>query len=219
MFVKDHMASPVITVTPDTPFQDALKILRDKGFRRLPVVGKDGKLVGIVSERDLLYASPSPASTLSVWEMNYLLSKITVEKVMTANVITTTPNATLESAAYTLTIHKFGGLPVVDDNGVPVGIITETDIFKALVEIFGGGQTGLRLTMHVPNGKGVLARLAQAVFEHNGNIISVGSFEVDKPNTTGIVLKVAGVDEDALINAVESLGDHVIDARICEGTE
>jgi len=218
MFVSDHMASPVITVTPDTPFQDALKILRDKGFRRLPVIGENGKLVGIVSERDLLYASPSPASTLSVWEMNYLLSKITVEKVMTHNVITTTSNATLESAAYTLTIHKFGGLPVVDD-GKLVGIITETDIFKALVEIFGGGQTGLRLTMHIPNGKGVLAKLTQAVFEHNGNIISVGTFEVEKPDTTGIVLKVAGVDEESLINAVESLGDHVVDARICEVTQ
>lgn len=219
MLVRDHMVSPVITVTPDTPFQDALKLMRDKGFRRLPVVNKSGKVVGIVSERDLLYASPSPASTLSIWEMNYLLSKITVEKVMTKNVITVSPDAPIERAAYTLTIHKFGGLPVVDDNGKLVGIITETDIFKALVEIFGGGQTGLRLTMHIPNGKGVLAKLAQAVFEHNGNIISVGTFEVEKPDTTGIVMKVAGVDEDALIKAVESLGDHVVDARICEAAQ
>ncbi len=95
MFVRGHMSAPPVTVTPDVPFQDALKLMRDNKFRRLPVVDRFGKLVGIVSERDLLYASPSPASTLSVWEMNYLLSKITVEKVMTKNVITTTPDATI----------------------------------------------------------------------------------------------------------------------------
>ncbi len=219
MFVRDNMSSPPITITPNEPFQDALKLMRDHHFRRLPVVDKYGKLVGIVSERDLLYASPSPATTLSVWEMNYLLSKITVEKVMTANVITTTPDTPLEHAAYILAQQKFGGLPVVDDEDHPVGIITETDIFRALVELFGGGETGLRLTLHVPGNKGVLAKLAAAIFEQNGNIISVGTFTIDDPAQKGIVLKVTGVEERHLIDVLESLGDHVIDARIDAGTE
>ncbi len=219
MFVRDNMSSPPVTVTPDVPFQEALKIMRDNNFRRLPVIDKNGKLVGIISERDLLYASPSPASTLSVWEMNYLLSKITVEKVMTKNVVTTTPDTPLERAAYTLAQHKFGGLPVVDEENRPIGIITETDIFRALVEMFGGGETGLRLTLHVPGNKGVLAKIATAVFEQNGNIISVGTFDIDDPNKKGIVLKVTGVEEQQLIEVLESLGDHVIDARVCTGTE
>ena len=219
MFVRDNMSSPPLTITPDVPFQEALKIMRDNHFRRLPVVDKNGKLVGIVSERDLLYASPSPASTLSVWEMNYLLSKITVEKVMTRDVVTTTPDTPLERAAYQLAQHKFGGLPVVDEDNHPIGIITETDIFKALVEMFGGGETGLRLTLHVPGNKGVLAKIATAVFEQNGNIISVGTFDVDDPGQKGIVLKVTGVEEKQLIDVLESLGDHVVDARVCSGTE
>lgn len=217
MFVRDHMSAPPVTVTPDVPFQDALKLMRDNKFRRLPVVDKFGKLVGIVSERDLLYASPSPASTLSVWEMNYLLSKITVEKVMTQNVITTFPDTTIEMAAQILADHKFGGLPVIDDNDVPVGIITETDIFKSLVELFGAQETGLRLTLEVPGNKGVLAKIATAVWEQNGNIISVGTFDIDKPGLKGIVLKVAGVEEHQLIDVLESLGDHVVDARVCTG--
>ena len=219
MFVRDNMSSPPVTVTPDVPFQEALKIMRDNNFRRLPVVDKHGKLVGIVSERDLLYASPSPASTLSVWEMNYLLSKITVEKVMTDTVITTTADTPLEHAAYILAQEKFGGLPVVDDEDHPIGIITETDIFKALVELFGGGETGLRLTLHVPGNKGVLAKIATAVFEQNGNIISVGTFDIDDPAQKGIVMKVAGVDEKQLIDVLESLGDHVVDARVCTATD
>ena len=76
MFVGDHMSAPVVTVKPDLPFQEALKLMREKHFRRLPVVDKKDKLIGIVSERDLLYASPSPASSLSVWEINYLLSRL-----------------------------------------------------------------------------------------------------------------------------------------------
>ncbi len=219
MFVRDNMSSPVVTITPDVPFQDALKLMRDNDFRRLPVVDKFGKLIGIVSERDLLYASPSPASTLSVWEMNYLLSKITVEKVMTINVVTTTPDTPLERAAYVLAKEKFGGLPVVDDEDHPIGIITETDIFRAMVEMLGGGETGLRLTLHVPGNKGVLAKIATAVFEQNGNIISVGTFDIDDPTQKGIVLKVTGVEERQLIDVLESLGDHVVDARVCSGTD
>ncbi len=219
MLVRDKMTSPPMTVTPDVPFQEALKLMRDHDFRRLPVVDKFGKLAGIVSERDLLYASPSPASTLSVWEMNYLLSKITVEKVMTTNVITTTADTPLEHAAYILAQHKFGGLPVVDDEDHPIGIITETDIFRALVEMFGGGEIGLRLTLHVPGNKGVLAKLATAVFEQNGNIISVGTFNIDDPNQKGIVLKVTGVEEQQLIEVLEALGDHVVDARVCTSTD
>jgi len=129
MFVHHRMSSPPVTITPDTPFQDALKLMRDHQFRRLPVVNKKGKLVGIVSERDLLHAAPSPATSLSIWELHYLLSKIQVQKIMTKDVITTAPGTPIEKAARLMVANKIGGLPVVDEQGDVVGVITETDIF------------------------------------------------------------------------------------------
>src|SRR5512136_1716877 len=109
MFVRDHMISPAVTVAPDLPFQEALKLMQENRLRRLPVVDKKGKLIGIVSERDLLYASPSPATTLSMWELTYVLSKIVVEELMTKEVITTTPDTPIEDAAQLMVEKKVGG--------------------------------------------------------------------------------------------------------------
>ena len=135
MYVKHHMSSPALTITPDTPFQDALKLMHERKIRRLPVVDRNGKLVGIVSERDLLHATPSPATSLSVWELNYLLWKLTVKDLMATKVLTVTPDALLQEAATIMLEKKIGGLPVVDQDQKVVGVITETDIFKALVDM------------------------------------------------------------------------------------
>lgn len=213
MFVGDVMSSPVVTVPPDMPFQEALRLMQERKFRRLPVVDAKGKLVGIVAERDLLYASPSPATSLSVWEMNYMLSKIKIERLMTREIVTTTPDTVVEAAAHLMVIHRIGGLPVVEEGQV-VGIITETDIFKTLVAMFGGGESGLRLTLEVPKGKGVLAKISQAVFELGGEILSIGSFPIERePMEDGLVMKVRDVSKEQLIDALEALGDHVKDAR------
>jgi acetoin utilization protein AcuB len=213
MFVRDRMTSPAVTITGEVPFQDALKMMQERRFRRLPVVDKEGRLVGIIAERDLLYASPSPATSLSMWELNYLLSKITIQSLMTKEVVTTTPDTPIEEAAGLMVEKGVGGLPVIDKDRRPVGMITETDIFKTLYELFGGGQPGLRLTLMVPRGKGVLARLSNAIFDLNGNIVSVGSFNLDAPGDDGLVMKVQDVSQEQLIDSIESLGDHVLDAR------
>jgi acetoin utilization protein AcuB len=213
MFVRDHMV-PAISVAPDIPFQEALKLMQENRLRRLPVIDKKGQLIGIVSERDLLYASPSPATTLSMWELTYVLSKITVEELMTKEVITTTPDTSVEDAARLMVEKKVGALPVIDKNNQPVGIITDRDIFKTLVDLFGGGQPGLRLTLAVPHGKGVLAAVSTAIFKLGGNIVSLGTFPfVDKSGTDGMVLKVQDVSRQQLIAALENLGEQVIDAR------
>jgi len=216
MLVRDRMSSPVVSVTPEMPFQDALKLMHERRFRRLPVTDTKGKLVGIVAERDLLYASASPATSLSVWELNYLLSKLNIRELMTKKVITTTPDTTIEDAALLMREKRIGGLPVVDDNHRPIGIITETDIFKTFVEMFGGEQAGLRLTLEVPHGKGVLAQLTQAIFELGGNILSIGSFNLNEPGDDGLILKVRDVSRNQLVDTLEALGDHVIDAREIE---
>jgi acetoin utilization protein AcuB len=213
MFVRDRMTSPAVSITGDTPFQDALKLMQERRFRRLPVVDNEGRLIGIVAERDLLYASPSPATSLSVWELNYLLSKITVKGLMTRDVTTTTPDTTIEDAARVMVEKRVGGLPVVDENNRPIGMITETDIFKTLVEMFAAGLPGLRLTLAVPRSKGVLARVSRAIFELDGNIVSIGSFNLEAPGDDGLVIKVQGVRKEQLIPTLEALGDHVVDAR------
>lgn len=213
MFVRDRMSANPITVTPDTPFQDALKLMHERRFRRLPVVNNDGKLVGIVSERDLLYASPSPATSLSVWELNYLLSKLQIREIMTKDVITVSPDTPIEDAARLIADNKIGGMPVVDQDDRVVGVITETDLFKTFVEMLGGGEPGLRLTLAVPERKGVLAELAKTIFDLGGNIVSVGSFYGDTPEERELVIKVRDVSKAQLIGTLEALGDHVIDAR------
>ena len=213
MFVVDRMSSPAVTITPDTRFQDALKSMRDHRFRRLPVVDKKGRLVGIVSERDLLYASPSPATSLSVWEIGYLLSKIRVRTIMTREVIATTPDTPVEDAARLMADRKIGGLPVVDECDHVVGVITETDIFKTFVEMFAGGNPGLRLTLETPRRKDALLELSKAISDLGGSVVSVGSFYKPVSGVQGLVVKVQDVDKEQLVSTLEILGDHVVDAR------
>lgn len=135
MYVRDYMSSPAVTIPTDTSFSDALKLMKDRSIRRLPVVDSRDRLVGIVSERDLLHAAPSDATSLSMWEVNYLLAKLSVKELMTKKVVSVTPDMLLEDAASLMLEHKIGGLPVVDAEKRVLGVITETDIFKAFVAL------------------------------------------------------------------------------------
>lgn len=213
MFVRDRMSTPAVSIRPTTPFQDALKRMRDRQFRRLPVVNKKGKLVGIVSERDLLHAAPSAATSLSIWEAHYLLAKLQVKEIMTKDVITTTPDSPIEDAARLMAAGKIGGLPVVDEHNGVVGVITETDIFETFVEMFAGEHAGLRLTLEVPERKGVLAALSTTIFELGGSIESVGSFHGKVAGERRLVVNVRDVSKAQLVETLEALGDHVVDVR------
>lgn len=213
MLVRERMTSPAVTISPDTPFQEALKLMRDRKFRRLPIVDAAGKIVGIVSERDLLHAAPSPATSLSVWEVNYLLWKLKVSDIMTRNVVTINQNMPIEDAASLMVTRKIGGLPVVDDEGAIVGVITETDIFKAFVEMMGGGEHGLRLTVEVPSGPGTLAKLTSKISELGGLILSVVSVDRESDRKRELIFKITGVDKATIVEAVEALSDRVVDAR------
>ncbi len=133
MLVKDWMTTEVITITPDTTLPDAAALMRENNIRHLPIVDH-GVLVGIVSHTDVVEAKPSDATTLDIWELNYLLSRLRVEKIMTRNPLTVRPDSTIRDAAQIMYDHKIGGLPVVDDTHHVVGIITESDIFRILIE-------------------------------------------------------------------------------------
>lgn len=134
MNVGEHMSKPAIVVSPATPVTAAMKLLRERRVRRLPVV-EDGKLVGLVSERDLLRAMPSTATTLSVWEIPELLERLHVKDVMTRDVVTVSASTPIQDAAQLLIDHRIGGLPVLEDGRV-VGVITETDIFRVFCTLF-----------------------------------------------------------------------------------
>lgn len=212
MFVGERMSHPVITVHSDLSIQDALALMRNENIRRLPVVDHRGRLVGIVSDRDLLHASPSDATSLSVWELNYLLSKITVEQIMTKKVLSVTPNTPVEDAARIMADNKVGGLPVLDDAEL-VGIITETDLFKLFLELLGARDAGVRFTVLVPDVPGELAKLTSIIRDLGGNIVAMVQVMGKSSENREVTLKVVGIEEQKLSEAIQPEVLKVIDIR------
>jgi acetoin utilization protein AcuB len=212
MLVKDRMSHPVISVHPEMPMNDALRMMRAEHIRRLPVVDAQGRLVGIVSERDLLHAAPSDVTSLSIWEINDLVSRITIDKVMSREVVTIDEDTPIEEAARIMVDRKIGGLPVVR-GGHMVGIITETDLFKVFLELLGAREPGIRLTALVNNVPGELARVTKAVYEAGGNILALGTFQGESSQDAEVLVKVNGVSAEALRGAVEPAVQRIIDVR------
>lgn len=213
MLVCERMSPNPVTITADTPITDALRVMRQSQVRRLPVLDRKGAMVGIVSEKDLLYASPSPATSLSIYEMHYMLSRLLVSELMTTDVITVTPDTPVEEAARIMADHKIGGLPVIQD-GELVGIITETDVFTVLLEMLGAREKGLRLTLEIPERKGEMARITTAIARLGGNILALGTFLGDDPTTAVVTVKVEDVPVDQLEAAMHDLDLEVLDTRV-----
>jgi acetoin utilization protein AcuB len=212
VFVKERMTPDPVVVAPDVSVPDALKLMHERHIRRLPVVDKGGHLVGIVSDRDLLRASPSPATSLSVWEITYLLNEIRIQTVMTAKVTTVTEDTPLEDAARIMADNKIGGLPVLA-GGKLVGIITETDLFRAFVELLGAGDSGVRITMLVRNQPGELARLTRAIADSGGNISALAEYAGANADERQLLVKTSGVGRDALVAALTPAVLRILDVR------
>lgn len=211
MLVGERMTQPVITLPPEMPIVDALNLFKEKSIRRAPII-KEGKLVGIVSDKDLLNASPSPVTSLSVWEINYLLSKILIRDVMTKKVITVTEDTPIESAAVIMADNKIGGLPVIREDNV-VGIITETDLFKVFIELMGAREPGVRVTAVIPEKRGQLAKLTQAIAIDGGNFIAFGQFSGSDHTTRLLTFKVEGLPEEKIQQLTEPYVLKITDIR------
>jgi acetoin utilization protein AcuB len=205
------MSHPVITISPEMHIVDALNLMKRERIRRAPVV-KESKMVGIVSDKDLLNASPSPATSLSVWELNYLLSKIQVKDVMTKKVLTITEDTPIEEAARIMADNKIGGLPVLRGETV-VGIITETDLFKIFLELMGAREAGVRVTVLIDNSPGQLALLTQTVARSGGNFVAFGQFTGETSADRLVTFKVTGIDQNTLIPVLEPAVKKVLDIR------
>jgi acetoin utilization protein AcuB len=189
-----------ITVTPDTSFPEAFRAMRENRIRHLPVVEKE-KLIGVVAQTDLLHASPSPATSLSVFEINYLLANLHVREVMAAPPVTVSEDAPIEEAARVMVEKKIGCLPVMRD-GELAGLITESDVFEVFVEILGGEEASLRVTVRVPDVRGELARVAGVISGLGGNICSVARFRGEDPAHCYITIRLEGVEEETLVPAL-----------------
>ncbi len=212
MLVGERLSKPVITISPDMPITEAINLFKKEHIRRAPVI-KDGKLIGIVTEGNLMNASPSAATTLSIWEMNYLLTKIKVSEVMTKNVMTVTEDTPIEQAARIMADNKIGGVPVMRD-GYVVGIITETDLFKLFLELMGAREMGVRVTALVTDKPGGLAELSAEIAAQKGNFVSFGVFVGEDSSNRMVTFKVSGMDIEQVKKAIQPHVKEIIDIRM-----
>ncbi len=214
MLVSQKMTKKPVTARTDMSVSDALDLMHEKKVHRLPVLDSNGKLAGIVSEGDLLYASPSPATTLNVWEMHTLLAKLKVEKVMTRKVITVTEDTPVEEAARIMVEKKIGGLPVLREK-VLVGIITETDLFKVFVSLFGGLRPGVRVSASISGAKGTFSKITTAISNAGGNIVGLGFDEVSEaPNESWeMTMKVQDLSKNKVMEVLKPVVGKILDIR------
>ncbi|MFP5257459.1 MAG: CBS and ACT domain-containing protein [Acidobacteriota bacterium] len=196
MLVGDWMSTDVATVTEDVSMIKAGRIMRDKKIRRLPVVDKDGRLVGIVSERDLKAASPSSATSLDMYEMTYLLSELKVKGIMTREPVYIRRSDTVERAALIMRDRKFGSLPVVDEAKKVVGIITDTDIFRLFVSITGIDQGGIQIGLRLNTSEGSLKPVLDELRRYEARIISIlSSYDRAAPGQRDVAVRIQGLPE------------------------
>jgi acetoin utilization protein AcuB len=206
------MKKDLITITKDERMTTARKIMKEKNIRHLPVV--DGKkLIGLVTNMDIRKAEASPATSLEIRELHYLLDKITAGEIMTRNVITISPDISIEEAATLIHDNKIGCLPVVEDGNL-VGMITENDVMEILIDVMGMKEKGSRLEVVVEDKPGALADVTRIIKEHNVNIISVVTDVADEPGKRVVVFKLKTFYFEPIKKALEAGGFPVQYARI-----
>lgn len=217
MRVKNRMTPNPITVTLDTTYTQALRIMKQNNIKHLPILDHHGRLVGIVTHSDLLRAQPSPVTTLSVYEIASLLEKVTMDKIMSTPVLAVEESCSITNAAHFMLTHDIGCLPVLRQ-GELVGIITDTDIFKTFIEITGGGQSGSQVEVRVPNEKGRLAPLVQAFTNANSDIVAVTISYDESGDYAYVDIKERGADEIRLRQELEKVKElKVIEFRPSDG--
>jgi len=207
MFVKSRMTTNPFTISPDQTIPDAQELMMKHGIRRLPVV-KDGKLVGIVTKEDIERYSPSKANSLSMGEITYLLSKTKIKQIMTKDLVTISPDALLEEAATLMRDQKVGFLPVVDGDKL-VGIITESDIFDAFIELLGFREKGTRLTVEASDEPGILARLTGIFAQYRANITRVAVYR-GTDGTSSVVVGINSFNTADIERTLEENGFRIL---------
>ncbi len=206
MKIKHWMTKDPITVTPDTLAVEAQKIMKDNKFRRLPVVEK-GKLVGIVTFRNLIEAAPSPATTLSIHELNYLIMRMKVKDLMKKNVVTLSPEDTVIDAIALGTKKDIGGFPVVDDKGRVVGIVTESQIGRALMNLFGSNIEKEIISLeNVDLQPGTIGSLTSHIEKLGVMILSIFSLPKRTTDLVRVFIRIRSEKKDEVVAVLKKAG-------------
>lgn len=210
MIIANVMTRNPIFVSPDMSVNDARALMTREKIGKLPVLDKNNRLVGIVTKKDLVKAGPSAATSLDMYEISYLLSKLKVETVMERNVLTVQQTEVVEEAARIMADSQVGCLPVMKGE-LLVGIITETDLFRTFVDMFGARHDGIRATFQVEEKPGMIAQVSKAIADANGNIVSLVTFDGDDLSQRRCTVKVTGVErstfEEILRNSTLEIED------------
>lgn len=213
MLVKDRMTSDPICGTPDMPVTEIQELMRENKFRHLPILGEDGNLIGLVTQRSLLRALPSDVSGFSRFEISYLLSKIKAKDVMTRELFTIDGNIAVEEAARIMADKKIGCLPVCNEEKM-VGIITDNDLFGIMVDLMGARRPGIRMTISQTDRAGAVARLASAIARDGGFMSVFLGYPGLEPDTWISVCKVRNLSKDKLEMIIDELADtYLLDIR------
>ena len=173
MLVKAWMTTDVVTVHEDTPITKASIVMKERNIRSLPVVNKEGKLLGIVTDRHLKAALPSKATTLDIYELHYLISRIKVKDLMTRDPVFVRPDETVEFGAVLMLENKISSLPVINEEDSLIGIITQTDVFKVLINITGVYSGGIQFALSLEDRPGSIREVADLIRSHGGRLVSI----------------------------------------------
>lgn len=212
MIIANVMTRNPIFVSPDMSVNDARALMTREKIGKLPVLDKTNRLVGIVTKKDLVKAGPSAATSLDMYEISYLLSKLKVETVMERNVLTVQQTEVVEEAARVMADSEVGCLPVMKGD-LLVGIITETDLFRTFVDMFGTRHEGTRVTFQLEEKPGMIANLSTAIAEVQGNIVSLVTFDVDEKEHRRCTVKVTGVERAKLEEIIKKCSLEIEDIR------
>ena len=204
MIIERRMTRNPVTASPEMSVAEASALMKREKVHRLPVLDKDRKLVGIISEKDILYASPSPVSTLSIHEMAYLLSQLNVKKLMTRDVVTITKDTTVEEAARLMVDQDLSSLPVLED-GKLIGIVSKSDLFKILLELFGARHYGVRMSFLVEDKPGAIAEITNILATNGVDIIAFGTFMGTDSSNAVCTIKMQGITISKALDLVKPL--------------
>ena len=205
MLVTNWMSKNVITVDENDSMHDAMKLLKEHDIRMLPVM-KKGKLIGIVTDRDLKRASASDATTLEVHELLYLITQIKVKNIMTRDVITVPPDFTVEETAQVLQKNRISGAPVVDDSGQLVGTITQADLFKVLISLTGVAKGGIQFGLQVEDRPGSIKEVADIIRAYGGRMVSIlSSYDEVPEGSRKVYIRMRNIERSALQNLKQEL--------------
>ena len=210
MLISRVMTKNPIFISPDTSINDVRSLMEKEKIGHLPVLDKNSALVGLITKKNLLKAAPSAATSLDMYEISYLLSKMTAKDVMEKNVITASEDEVVEEAARIMADRRMGCLPVMRGK-LLVGIITETDLFRTFVNAFGARHQGVRFTCSIKEKQGQLAKLSQAIAEKGGNIVAFIAFEGDDLNHRRLTLKIQGIGRPEIESLISSFPDMVVE--------